>query len=134
MHMTILCNRPSQIHCLNSDGTGDLSLLRYKPDFVTSLFVIDELYCTLIFNDGLKSRNFIYWSIKRMLIWLIKLHTYKKKCPICPLHIFVISHIFILHESFVNIQNIICFSQVCIYKQCQVDIWTQDVSDYKNAF
>ena len=38
-------NRPSQIHCLNSDGTGDLSLLRYKPDFVTSLFVINELYC-----------------------------------------------------------------------------------------
>jgi hypothetical protein len=39
-------NRPSQIHCLNSDGTGDLSLLRYKPDFVTSLFVINELYCS----------------------------------------------------------------------------------------
>ena len=38
-------NRTSQIHCLNSDGTGDLSLLRYKPDFVTSMFVINELYC-----------------------------------------------------------------------------------------
>ena len=38
-------NRPSKIHCLNSDGTGDLSLLRYKPDFVTSLFVINELCC-----------------------------------------------------------------------------------------
>ena len=43
--VSILCNRPSQIHCLNSDGTEDLSLLRYKPDFVTSLFVINELYC-----------------------------------------------------------------------------------------
>ena len=41
-----ICNRPSQIHCLNSDGTGDLSLLRYKPDFVTSLFVINKLYFT----------------------------------------------------------------------------------------
>jgi hypothetical protein len=30
-----ICNRPSEIRCLNSDGTGDLSLLRYKPDFVT---------------------------------------------------------------------------------------------------
>ena len=40
-----ICNRPSEIHCLNSDGTGDLSLLRYKPDFVVSLFVINELYC-----------------------------------------------------------------------------------------
>jgi hypothetical protein len=40
-----ICNRPSQIHCLNSDGTGDLSLLRYKPDFITSLFAINELYC-----------------------------------------------------------------------------------------
>ena len=40
-----ICNRPSLIHCLNSDGTGDLSLLRYKPDFVTGLFVINELYC-----------------------------------------------------------------------------------------
>jgi hypothetical protein len=27
------------------NGTGDLSLLRYKPDFVISLFVINELYC-----------------------------------------------------------------------------------------
>jgi hypothetical protein len=35
-----ICNRPSQIHCLNSNGTGDLFLLRYKPDFV-----INELYC-----------------------------------------------------------------------------------------
>jgi hypothetical protein len=34
--------------CLNSDGTGDLSLLRYKPDFVISLFVINELYCSEI--------------------------------------------------------------------------------------
>ena len=41
-------NRPSQIHCLNSDGTGDLSLLRYKPDFVTSLFAISELYCIIL--------------------------------------------------------------------------------------
>jgi hypothetical protein len=41
-----ICNRPSQIHCLNSDGTGDLSLLRYKPDFTTSLFVINKLYFT----------------------------------------------------------------------------------------
>jgi hypothetical protein len=45
---SVIRNRPSQIHCLNSDGTGDLSLLRYKPDFVTSLFVINELYCTLV--------------------------------------------------------------------------------------
>jgi hypothetical protein len=35
------------MHCLNSDWTRDLSLLRYKPDFVTSLFAISELYCTL---------------------------------------------------------------------------------------
>jgi hypothetical protein len=35
------------MHCLNSNGTGDLSLLRYKPDFVTSLFAINELYCIL---------------------------------------------------------------------------------------
>ena len=35
-------NRPSKIHCLNSDWTGDLSLLRYKPDFVTILFVISQ--------------------------------------------------------------------------------------------
>ena len=41
-------NRPSQIHCLNSDGTGDLSLLRYKADFVTSLFAISELYCIIL--------------------------------------------------------------------------------------
>jgi hypothetical protein len=41
----LLHYRPSQIHCLNSDGTGDLSLLRYKPDFVISLFFINELYC-----------------------------------------------------------------------------------------
>jgi hypothetical protein len=26
-----ICNRPSEIHCLNSDWTGDLYLLRYKP-------------------------------------------------------------------------------------------------------
>jgi hypothetical protein len=41
-------NRPSKIHCLNSDWTGDLSLLRYKPDFATSLFAINELYCTTL--------------------------------------------------------------------------------------
>ena len=42
------CNRPSKIHCLNRDGTGDLSLLRYKPDFVTRLFAKNELYCKCI--------------------------------------------------------------------------------------
>jgi hypothetical protein len=35
----------SKIHCLNSDWTWDLSLLRYKPDFVTCLFSINKLYC-----------------------------------------------------------------------------------------
>ena len=61
-----ICNRPSQIHCLNSDGTGDLSLLRYKPDFVISLFVINELYlhpacidvrCHMYFDRGCRGRD-----------------------------------------------------------------------------
>ena len=50
MSLSKICNRPSQLHCLNSDGSRDLSLLRYKPDFVTSLFVINELYCMHIFR------------------------------------------------------------------------------------
>jgi hypothetical protein len=54
-----ICNRPSQIHCLNSDGTGDLSLLRYKPDFVTSLFVINELYCTTNHKEYVKEKKLI---------------------------------------------------------------------------
>jgi hypothetical protein len=37
-------NRSPKIHCLNSDWTGNLSLLRYMPDFVTNLFAINELY------------------------------------------------------------------------------------------
>ena len=45
-----MLNRPSKIHCLNSDWTVDLSLLRYKPDFVTNLFVINELYCKIYFS------------------------------------------------------------------------------------
>jgi hypothetical protein len=49
-------NRPPQIHCLNSDGTGDLSLLRYKPDFVINLFVIKELYC-IVFTDERQQRQ-----------------------------------------------------------------------------
>jgi hypothetical protein len=36
---------PSSSQRLTGMGTGDLSLLRYKPDFVTSLFIINELYC-----------------------------------------------------------------------------------------
>jgi hypothetical protein len=54
-----ICNRPSQIHCLNSDGTGDLSLLRYKPDFVTSLFFINELYCTTNHKEYVKEKKLI---------------------------------------------------------------------------
>ena len=52
------------MHYLNSDGTGDLSLLRYKPDFITSLFLINELYCiseyqiqaTLVYSLKKKSK------------------------------------------------------------------------------
>jgi hypothetical protein len=36
---------PPVMLLMNSDWTGDLSLLCYKPDFVTSLFVINKLYC-----------------------------------------------------------------------------------------
>jgi hypothetical protein len=37
-----------------SDGTGDLSLLRYTPDFVINLFVINELYLIRgVVNDGI---------------------------------------------------------------------------------
>jgi hypothetical protein len=35
---------------------GDLSLLRYKPDFVINLFVIKELYC-IVFTDERKQRQ-----------------------------------------------------------------------------
>jgi hypothetical protein len=56
-----MCNRPSQIHCLNSDGTGDLSLLRYKPDFVTSLFVLND--STVLVNEI----YFIYNEIEKIL-------------------------------------------------------------------
>jgi hypothetical protein len=34
-----------------SDGTGDLSLLRYKPDFVINLFDINELYCIVCTDE-----------------------------------------------------------------------------------
>ena len=61
-----MCNRPSQIHCLNSDEPGDLSLLRYKPDFVTSLFVINELYCIFKFFFFLK----IFAKVKNYVILL----------------------------------------------------------------
>ena len=37
-------------------GTGDLSLLRYKPDFVINLFVINELYC-IVFTDERQQRH-----------------------------------------------------------------------------
>jgi hypothetical protein len=59
-----ICNRPSQIHCLNSDGTMDLSLLRYKPDFVTSLFVISELYCILLPHFGQIGHHFNFIEYK----------------------------------------------------------------------
>jgi hypothetical protein len=43
-------------------------LLRYKPDFVTSLFVINELYC-IILSDWQKMKSQITFSQK--------LHIYK---------------------------------------------------------
>ena len=68
-----ICNRPSQIHCLNSDGTGDLSLLRYKPDFVTSLFVINELYCICIFKPNHRCHqqftNFFFIKQQMYIDW-----------------------------------------------------------------
>ena len=38
-------------------GHRDLSLLRYKPDFVTSLFVINELYCIAINSFSIKHEH-----------------------------------------------------------------------------
>ena len=39
-----ICHRPSQIHCLNSDGTGDLSLLRYKPVRYKQTLLYSDVY------------------------------------------------------------------------------------------
>ena len=64
-----MCNRHSKIHCLNSDWTGDLSLLRYKPDFVTSLFVINELYC-MTFSI---STCILSWDLHISLRWILLL-------------------------------------------------------------
>jgi hypothetical protein len=59
----LVCLFYLKMHCLNSDGTGDLSLLRYKPDFVTSLFIINELYCTcILMKENFKPKQHFYYS------------------------------------------------------------------------
>jgi hypothetical protein len=53
-------NRPPQIHCLNSDGTGDLSLLRYKPDFVINLLICGRIVIGLSLLSSVSKHNM--WS------------------------------------------------------------------------